>query len=77
MFSRLCRAASRSGPSTALHDEALDRFFAGSYGGEYEQAIMHAFHSSLAPDGDLYCVESVAPADQELVQRQARQLLRD
>lgn len=46
-------------------------------GGGYEQAIMHAFHSSLAPDGDMYCVESVEPADQELIQRQARQLMRD
>jgi hypothetical protein len=46
-------------------------------GGDYEQAIMHAFHSSLAPDGDLYCVGSVEPADQELIERQARQLMRD
>lgn len=32
-----------------LHDEALDRFFAGQFAGEYEQKLVHAFEQQL-PD---------------------------
>jgi phosphoglycolate phosphatase-like HAD superfamily hydrolase len=30
-----------------LHDEALDRFFAGSYAGSYEAALVKEFDASL------------------------------
>ena len=30
-----------------LHDEALERFFAGSYAGDYETGLVHEFESHL------------------------------
>jgi uncharacterized membrane protein affecting hemolysin expression len=40
-----------------------------------EQVTMHQFHSSLTPSGEVYYVDSLGGQNQELIQRQARQLL--
>ena len=43
--------------------------------GESQEVTLHAFHSSLTPDGEVYFVDSLNGNNQELIQRQARQLL--
>lgn len=42
--------------------------------GPSEQVKLQAFHSSLAPDGEVYFIDTLAGANEELIQRQARQL---
>lgn len=42
--------------------------------GESEQVTLQAFHSSLTPDGEVYFVDSLNGQNQELIQRQAKQL---
>ena len=42
--------------------------------GNSEQVTLQAFRSSLAPDGEVYFVDSLNGNNEELIQRQARQL---
>lgn len=42
--------------------------------GQSNQVTLQAFHSSLAPDGEVYFIDNLAGTSEELIQRQANQL---
>lgn len=42
--------------------------------GQSDRVSLQEYHSSLTPDGEVYFLESLAPASMALIERQARQL---
>ncbi|MEX0943041.1 MAG: hypothetical protein WD002_10895 [Pseudomonadales bacterium] len=43
--------------------------------GQSDRIALQEFHSSLTPDGEVYFVESLSPANAALIERQARQFV--